>query len=220
MVFIFNQNNSRIVQTGNTINIVMKIDELISVRDKLQQLAKDDPTGNKQAVWKLLEDHDFMMAGSPGWFGSVWYHPNLEYVLKIFSSRDRGYLKFLDVASAHQDNPHFPKFRGKLVKLTPLTMAVRLERLNVYSRHKFEDIEYMLDTSSGVRNWRKYIENNEIAKDFINQWPQFGEALDLLNQSWFNNEASINFDWHDGNMMLRNNQVPVIIDPFKPTGLF
>ena len=197
----------------------MKIDELISARSKLQKLAQDDPTSNKQKVWDLLEDHGFMMAGSPGWFGSVWYHPNLDYVAKVFSARDRGYLKFLDVAMANQDNPHFPKFRGQLVKLTPVTMAVRLERLTNYSRHKFEDIEYMLGTSSGVRNWRKYIETNEVAKEFVDKWPQFGDALDLLNQSWFSNEKSIDFDWHDGNIMLRNQTVPVIIDPFKPTGL-
>ena len=191
----------------------MKLEELISHRPYVKNVA------TRNEVQKKLHELGFKKIGEPSGYAGVYEHPNLSYALKVFDANDRGYRAFLQVVAQHPNNPHFPKFRGKpmvIVKSdddTPKVMAIRMEKLKKFPISRYIDrLEYML-SSAKTEYWRDSIKHNDLAKEFLEEWPQFAEVIDALVAAKTDNIA---FDWHEGNIMLRGN-CPVIIDPFRPT---
>ncbi len=67
-----------------------------------------------------------------GAYGEVWYKEGSSYVLKLFTTEDTAYVDFLKLAKQHQDNPSFPKFFGKLIRINDSVYAVRMEKLTKY----------------------------------------------------------------------------------------
>ena len=192
----------------------MRLIELTSAREfrkVIQGMHRIGITGLLDFEYKFAP-----VKGAVGGFGSIMSHPDLKYVVKLFDSDDVGYMKFVQVAKAHSDNPHFPRFRGQPMKLSRETMGVRLERLIPMPRSRFETLEMLLNQAQRDSNWRRHLATNELAKEFLTKWPQFGAALDLLNQAALSPNSDVDFDWHDGNIMQRTDGTPVIVDPFIP----
>jgi hypothetical protein len=164
--------------------------------------------------WSTLHGMGWEMSRGQGAFSTVYLHPNKDYILKLFEPRDVGYIRFLTLALQNQDNPHFPRLRGRPVRATKHAMAIRLERLQPISQATFWRNQDWLNMASGRKIWRRLVSNDDAAQEFLAHWPRFADALDALN-SMYTVDSGIEFDWHPGNMMQRGD-VPVIIDPFKP----
>ena len=190
----------------------MKLEELISHRPYVKNVA------TRNEVQKKLHELGFKKIGEPSGYAGVYEHPNLSYALKVFDANDRGYRAFLQVVAQHPNNPHFPKFRGKpmvIVKSdddTPIVIAIRMEKLKKFPISRYIDrLEYMLSFEL-TSHWRDTIKHNDLAKEFLEKWPQFADAIDELVAA---KTKDIRFDWHEGNIMLRGD-CPIIIDPFAP----
>ena len=183
----------------------MKLEELISHRPYVKDVA------TRNEVQKKLHELGFKKIGEPSGYAGVYEHPNLSYALKVFDANDRGYRTFLQVVAQHP-NPHFPKFRGKPMAIVKSVMAIRMEKLKTFPISTYIDrLEYMLSHAT-TTDWRNTIKHNDLAKEFLEKWPQFAEAIDLLVAA---KNKNIRWDWHEGNIMLRGD-CPVIIDPFAP----
>lgn len=154
---------------------------------------------------------------APGAFGAVWHKPGAPYVLKIFSSSDYAYEAFLKLAMAHQDNPHFPKIFGKLVKITPKYYGVRLEPLTPY--------KYDSTTIRRYTRYRNYMHNADVdpnsivameyedCLEFLYEYPQLKEALDLIIDGLLDIYGN---DISNKNLMMRGKTI-VITDPVAGT---
>ena len=109
-----------------------RVNELTGAKSQLQALPDRvglDSYSQQRDSWKTkLDDLGFRMIGE-GFFGMVFSNPSLPYVLKIFTAQDHAYVTWLKYCLANQNNPHVPKFRGKLVRLGGKVMAVRMEKL-------------------------------------------------------------------------------------------
>lgn len=127
---------------------------------------------------ELMGRYGFKQLGT-GKFGSVFGNPNYPYIIKVFM-KDTAYLKWLDFAKQNQSNPFVPKIRGKVVKISPNFMAVRLEKL----------------TPSLKDEWMDWDSNESN--------PNVSTILDF-----FDRNASL-MDLHGGNFMMRGNQIVII----------
>ena len=154
------------------------------------------------------------MKGAYGGFSTILVHPRLDYILKLFDSNDSGYLSFLKTVVTNPQNPHFPRLRGRPVQLGGNWMAVRMERLMPYPQSRFDDIEFLLDKAVLYPNWQSTIAQDSVHGEFLEKWPSFAEALDLLRDQ-LKSTKGITSDWHQGNIMQRADGTPVIIDPFS-----
>src|ERR1700721_2108003 len=96
---------------------MMKINEL-----QMPDRKADAILALKQADWHILGD---------GSYATVFMKPGIDYVLKLFDSDDTAYADYIKLVLTHP-NPHFPRFKGKLVKVTTKYYAVRMEKLNPY----------------------------------------------------------------------------------------
>ena len=95
--------------------------------NELRGIKKD--FGPDDSTKQVLTRYGFKQIGF-GTFASVWAHPDLDYVLKTFSQRDKAYLNWVTVCSAHKNNPYLPKFISvKPLQLATGVYAVRMERL-------------------------------------------------------------------------------------------
>ena len=160
----------------------------------------------------LLLSKGFERIGKYSKNGLVYTHPNHKYILKIFYN-DPGYIAFYKAAAKNQDNPHFPKFRGRMIKLFPGKVipdvyAIRMEKLehsSIVSGKLISLIEFGI--SKGIF-WRL---RKIVFKDLWVKYPQLEESCLILNNAYEKN--NVRLDLHSGNIMVRNN-FPVIIDPF------
>lgn len=191
------------------INIGMKLIEIIGREDLRKYLSKLDREG---AADELISFHGFeRMKGARGAYSSVLTSPRAPYIIKLFDANDVGYMRFLDVALANQSNPHFPRIRGRPMRIGPRIMGIRLERLEPMSRGEYEEIEYMLHSMSTNPAWERSLRPGDSHHEFLVRWPEFSSAIALLRRAISND---VGFDWHGGNMMKRG-ETPVIIDPFE-----
>lgn len=191
----------------------MKLSELTGVKKYLTSDA---------TVHDVLKAKGFSPVGS-GLYATVYDHPQLPYVLKIFQVKDHAYLSFVHMAQQH-NNPHFPKFRGKPM-LIPETeyYAVRMEPLAAWAPNSVSILDRALVHISGIvddlPDWRRIFETPydeetiRSLKVFFRKWPKFLEALILL-QEFEQTHKDVYFDLHFENIMKRGS-VPVITDPFS-----
>lgn len=160
------------------------------------QVVSYNEIDHRNSDWKcdlndLFLNYGFKNLGN-GKYGSVYGNSKYQYVLKIFM-KDSAYLKWISFSLKNQDNPYVPKIRGKVVKITPLFYAIRLEKLT-------PTVEL---TKSFDREYSKWSCDNSYQTEDIN-----------LNKilKYFENHRKL-LDIHSGNVMMRNDQ-PVITDPF------
>lgn len=188
----------------------MRLHELRSERDSREELGKLD---RLLAAHKLVKQHGFNpLTGAFGSYSSILVHPDLDYIIKLFDAKDTGYMVFLRTALAHADNPHFPRFRGKPMQISPQLMGIRIEKLKPMQESEYDSLEYMLYQAKQDPSWLSHIRPDGEEREFLDRWPRFAEALDILRSA--KQGTRVGFDWHDGNMMKRSDGTPVIIDPF------
>lgn len=190
----------------------MKLNELIGVKSRIASDAR---------VHNVLKQEGFTPVGS-GLYATVYAHPQLPYVLKIFQVKDHAYLNFVKMAQQH-NNPHFPKFRGKPMRITPEYYAIRMETLSDWSANSASILDRALVHISGITDdlpdWRHIFdapydeETKRALKVFFQRWPKFLDALILL-QEFEQTQQGVHFDLHFENIMKRGN-TPVITDPFS-----
>jgi hypothetical protein len=179
----------------------MKIDELQGV-SAVKKVASAIQGVDLVDVSKQLKELGWKRIGS-GAFARVYEHPNYPLVLKIFSSKDSCYIKFLKYVEQHSTNPFLPKVRGKLLKLNNDYYAVRLEKLQPLDISEWEDVyDEMI-----------YELINESGYDFdlaIRKYPKHRNFLNTLRD--ISDSLNCRLDIHRYNFMKRGKQT-VIIDP-------
>ena len=150
-----------------------------------------------------LEKYGFKQIGS-GMFSAVFKKAGYPWLFKIFH-RDPAYLEFLKWAILHQDNPHVPKIKGKLIKINEDTYAVRMEplrKLILGNNLRLTKMYYTLEKYIGSHD---PLSSND--KIWLKQnFPKMIELIEALQKSKYH------IDIHSGNMMMRGG-IPVIIDP-------
>lgn len=164
-------------------------------------------------ITTFLGRHGFRKLGS-GLNATVFEHPKLDYVLKIFSGVDHCYKSFIKLVNS---NPsiYFPKFRGKMMKLTYEYYAIRMEKLTDIEDNIKVIANSMIDISilkdrldSYVYRYTQSIDNETTA--IFNHFPGLQDACDLCKTY---KPKTCFFDLHRNNIMFRGN-IPVIIDPW------
>ena len=148
-----------------------------------------------------------------GYYGQVFEKPGADYVLKVFSNRDKAYTEFVNLVKSNS-NDHFPKFRGDLVKINDAYSAIRMEKLNPNTDEKIASyLDYYI--SDGKTDYDEYFngfdeeEADDVIYDMFESDPSLRSACNLIKSKL---AKKFNIDIHDDNIMWRGT-TPVIIDP-------
>lgn len=169
-----------------------KPNELTSFRSRVKGISavdtRDSSWGN--SLLDMFGKYGFKLLGS-GKYASVFGSEKYPYVIKVFM-KDSAYLRWIKFAMDNKNNPYVPKIRGKVIKITPMIYAIRLEKLSPgYLTGKFAE-EY--------RKWSMDNNHKSDDKNIQDILDYFKKNKDLL-------------DIHSENVMMRGDQL-VIIDPF------
>lgn len=161
---------------------------------------------NRISADQVLRNAGYLRIGSGG-YAAVYHKPGAAYVLKVFAASDAPYIEFLKLAQAHQDNPHFPKFKGKMVKVTPVYNAIRMEKLSPYKHDETHITNYIKyrDAHAPAGSWTAEVLDN--AMETMEYNPSLKEACDLIIDN-----LPFNCDMKRDNIMMRGDTL-VIIDP-------
>jgi len=211
-----------------------RLSELTGIKQQVQRLPQDpkpaavvDSHGMDTKPLPLGTDwhevmiqHGFRSMGH-GSFGTVWEHPRLPYVLKVFAARDRPYIDWIATARQHSDNPHIPRFISpRLVRINHNVVAVRMERLSppdsIASRLMWVTDDIV--TFSKLENCtpRQLIKKHgldtfdTVFASYIQTHPKFLDAITIISE--FIATTGHYPDLHDKNIMLRGD-VAVFTDP-------
>jgi len=136
--------------------------------------------------------------------------------LKIFQSRDKAYIDFIKMVLANP-NIHFPKFRGRLIKINNFYYAVRMEKLKTTRSTKIsgiidEYLRYGRDMLEYGEERKKQIERYETYKNILKYFekePELKKACDIIISNLFPKYYN---DVHDSNIMKRGSTI-VLTDP-------
>lgn len=181
----------------------MKINELFKppeMKDVHQKKYR-----SSESFFPILRKYGFLRYGEGG-FSTVYGSDQLPYILKIFAVDDHCYMKYVN-AVMHNDNPHFPKFRGKPVRVNEFLYAIRIEKLDkpraagkVDNHYNYCDLlKYYIKDGSDALEIKQIFGEKMI------------EALDFIKEL----QGGCMMDMNPGNIMYRGD-VTVIIDPFHP----
>jgi hypothetical protein len=205
------------------------LEELVGIKNKVKNLpgsmpAYDDETRVRYThgmKWnQVMQDHGFQQLGS-GLQASVYGHPKLPYVLKLFRSEDVAYAEWIKVAMANKNNPHMPRFVSKrMVRITQEIVAIRMEPLvpieGIFLKiHTVSDrlLEGSLAASqppSRLAGKLAYLPEYKYFEQYCNTHPHWMAALDI---TWNSMQRHGN-DFHPGNCMRRGDDL-VITDPVQ-----
>ena len=182
----------------------MKIEELKSFNDRNLDLIDARKKLENLGFKEVHDDKD-----SEGSFGLVFVHPKLNYVLKVFKLDD-GYIEFYKLAIKNQDNPHFPKFKGKLIKINNNLFAVRMEKLQKLA--DFNIFSYISDEINDNSFKNRILKNENIIASIKEKYPKLVKAcIGIYNI--LESKPYLTLDLHSENIMMRSDHTPVIIDP-------
>lgn len=179
----------------------MRISELLTESEMLGELSRPPQT---EAEQKLIAA-GYEKIGSGSW-GNVFSKPGDPLVLKLFHPGDQAYTDFVSLAMQNQNNPHFPKFHGKMIKVTDDYNAIRMERLTPNKSRELtellEDYLLVLDGSSEyvsrLKLWPLLLKN-----------PKLKKACTLIAKKLLNTHY---LDLQPENIMMRGNTI-VFTDP-------
>lgn len=191
----------------------MKIKEILTESEVLDEISRPEMSNAEQ----ILVNAGYDNIGS-GVFSSVYRKTDSPHCLKLFKSNDDGYKDFVRLAMQYP-NPHFPKFKGKMMKITDQYYAMRmevLERGNLagetqimsnyikFLRHQFHNCNQpvgRLPDASEIKHSMDQLEQSQ---------PGITTACEILGTK---SEKNIWVDLHFGNAMKRGSTI-VITDPF------
>lgn len=206
------------------------LEELIGIKNKVSGLPQnpsfsDEPSSKPDAAgtrplgqeWHdIMNDHGFTATGS-GMYGTVWTHPNYNYVLKVFSSRDTAYTAWVNTCLQNEDNPHLPKFISpKIFNITDKVSAIRMEKLKHIGAGRVMKLMYDIDgiiktaklknkSPSGLVRYYPTLDS------YKQLFPTIMDAIDVL-YNFLNSTQGVRLDIHNENVMGRGNYL-VFTDP-------
>jgi hypothetical protein len=132
----------------------MKITELIGAKSHpafkaAQTLGTNSKPGyysytEKDEVTSKLKELGWELIGK-GYYSLVYSHPKYDYVLKVFTSNNRNWLRYIQHAMKDKSNPFFPKVVGKPTKLSDTAWAIRLEKLTPLAGEKDPIVKKYVD---------------------------------------------------------------------------
>ena len=146
---------------------------------------------------------------APSTFGVVLARPDYPFVIKLFEQEDYAYRRYLKLITSVA-NPHFPKLRGKPIRVNNIYYAVRLELLEPIVDRESNDLRNFMDY---------YLEALKAdIPDRIQSYadtlpPTAKQACDLIYQHCIKGQVSTVVDLHRYNAMKRPTGEIVIIDP-------
>jgi len=188
----------------------MRISELLTESEMLDEISR--PSG--RMAQHILKKAGYTVLGS-GSNADVYAKPNENTVLKLFNNEDTAYQDFVYLTISNP-NPHFPKFKGKMMKVTDDYSAIRMERLTPLPDN-YETRLY----ATRISLYTKLIQNKsgraanmnteEIMRDIDEiekEQPGIKYACAIIG----NNLKKEIIDIHNENIMMRGN-VLVITDP-------
>jgi len=231
----------------------MKLNELTGVKSRLSEpfgsdrerfrYSPDTARSTKvirETLPEWLVSHGFRQVGD-GKYATVYEHPSLDYVLKIFEPYDRGYLWFVKnllTGPKWYRSSVFPKIIGKPIKFAiqldsdygsypSEMMAIRIEKLTPLTWKEWSDHE-----DQGLNSFMKAIERGAVtapalanfdahvgmsdgspgAVDYYRAYPEFCDVLIKLRIA-SSRTKSVRWDVGYENIMKRGDQW-VITDPF------
>ena len=191
------------------------------------------------ALEDLFKKYNWHFLGS-GIDASVAEHPNKKYVLKVFHSNSR-YRHFVDLVHKHENNPHFPKFYGRIkpVPQFPQYSFIRMEKLNkiesaytlfslflpemlylnIESRKYGINLDMDADLQTSIYNrYKRKLNTEYLSKPIVWEFvpkpdSEWQQATKLVCAvvNSFQNEGFL--DIHHNNLMIRNFTL-VYLDPF------
>jgi hypothetical protein len=179
----------------------MRIRELLTESETLSEMSRPDL---REAEQKLFAA-GYEKIGTGTW-GDVYSKPGDSLVLKLFHPGDQAYTDFVTLALQHQNNPHFPKFHGKMMKVTDDYNAVRMEKLTPNtSKELAEVLEDYLNVLSGAG---QYVSKTKLWPLLLKN-PKLKEACKIIAEKILKTHY---LDLQPQNIMMRGNTV-VFTDP-------
>ena len=136
--------------------------------------------------------------------GTVFKRLNDPYVIKIFHD-DPDYMKYIKYVMDHQNNPHVPKVRGKLLKINDKTYAIRTEELQPYVAVDGNE-EDLLRSINDNTTWIDLVDDTYIRLEL----PLLHKLFSDLAKIYGSNQST---DLIPSNIMRRNDGTIVITDP-------
>ena len=192
----------------------MRINEIINESEVLDEITRPDTMGDAQAI---LEKAGYEKYGS-GWYAMVYAKPGADHVLKLFSVSDRSYPEFVNM-TIQRPNTHFPKFKGKMMKVTNEYYAIRMEMLTRYGEAPGDGPilkmiqNYIYGYATYGRSYSDNIRGQEVIKE-IDQveemQPGIKKACELIADMIAN--GNVGLDLHHNNLMMRGKTI-VFTDP-------
>jgi hypothetical protein len=183
----------------------------------------------------FLKNKGYKLIGK-GYYSRVYNKSGMNSVLKIALKTDVSWLHYAELCTNY-NNQHFLKvsriikydlcgkeyFISYMEKLQPLKTNKDLEIqiaswmiTNWTTKHggglcwRFILLDWRdkIKKNYNEREFNKIIKNKSL--EFEQQYPDFKKALTIVEK----NVGQFQFDLHEQNIMIRNDNVPVIIDPF------
>lgn len=177
--------------------------------------AEDAGKENLNYLSLLLGSRKTKMEIGSGAYGCVYNNVHEETAVKTGNALDNdGYLTFLKVARANQNNPFFPKIhRATLFKAKTDTrwesFLIEMERLQKgHSKPLWDDIVYCVEDLI-YRDKARTIPGIEPVPKALKT------AISLIKKAKTRHRYGVDWDIHDDNMMLRPNGQLVITDPLS-----
>lgn len=148
-----------------------------------------------------------------GSYASVFGRPDKNYVLKLFDAEDKAYVAFYNLVK-NQNNKHFPKFKGQMMRIAAEYYAVRMERLQPMPKRLYGYSSYIIayTIEDYVEGDTASAEQIDIIKVLREKQPDFLPACEYVKE---NLKGQYYLDFHTNNMMMRNETI-VITDPVFP----
>lgn len=187
----------------------MRITEIINESQVLDEITR--PVDMYDAN-EVLNNSGYEQIGR-GHFAKIYAKRGADHVLKLFASYDSAYIQFVNM-TIQNPNIHFPKFKGKMMKITDTYYAIRMEKLSPLSVNNLDQ--------SILKLMKEYI-NHQVDDSFRpfprmetmsrleKMQPGIIEACDVVAEL-LKQGGAISLDLHSGNIMKRGNTI-VITDP-------
>ena len=157
----------------------------------------------------ILRRAGYKQLGS-GTFAYVYAKQDAPNCLKLFVAKDTAYIEFINLAMSNP-NPHFPKFKGKLMKITNHYYAIQMERLSPIDYVEMRTMMYAIDNYTSDIYYSGKASDASLAnmEEVEKKQPGITKACEAIATTITRGRS---LDMHRGNFMMRGN-VLVITDP-------
>lgn len=168
----------------------------------------------------ILLQNGFKQIGTGG-AASVWEHPDLDYVLKVFDNKDHAYMEWVDTCLYYRNNPCLPKFVSpRIFRLNDKLNYVRMEKLTpaatTYGRlclEIYDAVEKLSKDDEDEYDDEGFnIRNYPAITNYLQKCPSLLNTIRMIAQMIEQGHGEN--DCNASNIMLRGDQI-VITDPLR-----